>query len=659
MPIRLSTPSNPSSLSKALFGAQLVFAAGVTLVSHNTFALAQTQLIHHEQPQITTQKQDASQDTLTYANYRDVSVSHVDLQLDIDFDHRRIAGDAILSLNWHKSGQLLVLDTRDLTINSVSALNRKGEWQSVPFTLQKADSVKGSALNITLPTPLTAKVKVNYHTSDNPSGIQWLTPEQTQGKQHPFMFSQSQAIHARSWIPLQDTPAVRQTYSANITTPKGITVVMSADRAAPAKQHTQFDMPQAIPSYLIAIAAGNLEFSALDVTSGIWAEPEMLAKASQEFADTPQMINIAAKRYGDYRWGRYDLLILPPSFPFGGMENPRLSFITPTVIAGDKSLVSLIAHELAHSWSGNLVTNATWRDLWLNEGFTTYVENRIMEDLYGTDRAQMEQTIGYSELLGELATLPPEDTVLHLDLAGRNPDDAFSGVPYVKGQLFLRYLEQKFGRERFDSFVKGYFNHFAFQSITTAQFRDYLSHQLLNKYPNIVSEAEVDSWIEYQGLPELLVPPTSTAFDAIDAEREAWLTEKVSATMLNTKGWSVHQWLRFINEMPRVQLTPAQLKELDSAFEFTGSSNNEIAFAWYALALDNQYYAVLPALKSYLTHIGRLKLIEPLYQKLASGEQFTWAKEVYLNARASYHPVTQANLDGLFSDVALTAHHDD
>jgi len=635
----------------------LISSALLMLLPFVQYANAADSLPNSNLASVATSPLHSVADNLTFANYQQVSIQHIELALNMDFELQQLSGNTILELDWHKAGKTLVLDTRDLTINSVSMLNAKGQWQAVPFRLGAVDKVKGAALTIQFPQERVAKVKINYHTSNNPSGIQWLTPEQTQGKQWPFMFSQSQAIHARSWIPLQDTPAVRQTYSATVTAKQGISVVMSADRTSLSDTQTQFTMPQAIPAYLIAIAAGHLQFTALDKTSGIWAEPEMLAKASKEFTDTPAMIAIAAKRYGDYRWGRYDLLILPPSFPFGGMENPRLSFITPTVIAGDKSLVSLIAHELAHSWSGNLVTNATWRDLWLNEGFTTYVENRIMEDLYGRDRALMEQTISYSELLAELAELPAGDTVLHIDLGERDPDDAFSDVPYVKGQLFLRFLEQKFGRERFDNFVKSYFDHFAFQSITTEQFRNYLTQHLLQRYPNIVSESEVDTWIEGQGLPPFLTPPNSPAFDDIDAQRQAWLDGKAKASALNTQEWTVHQWLRFINEMPRLNLTPAQLLELDNAFHFTGTSNNEIAFAWYSLALDNRYFSVLPALKLHLTEIGRRRLIVPLYQKLASSEHYDWAKTVYLAARSGYHPQTQASLDMMFSDTPIEHQH--
>ena len=593
-----------------------------------------------------------AQDEHSYANADEVRISHLYLDAAISFPARSIEGFVDLDLKWATpQANALVLDTRDLRIDRVLTRNADGEWKAARFTLGSRDDTLGQKLTIAA-SGQPAKVRVHYASSPEASGLQWLQPQQTAGKRQPFMFSQSQAIHARSWVPLQDTPAVRFSYSARIRTEPGLRAVMSADNAldAAAPGDYRFSMPQPIPSYLMAIAAGELAVKPMSARTAVFAEPELIDAAVAEFADTERMIEIAEQLYGPYRWDRYDLLILPPSFPFGGMENPRLSFITPTVIAGDRSLVSLIAHELAHSWSGNLVTNARWKDLWLNEGFTTYVEYRIMEAVYGRERAEMELVLGDRDLREELKEIAPADQRLALEIDGRDPDEVFSGVPYNKGQWFLRFLEQRFGRARFDAFLRNYFDAFAFKSITTETFMDYLDEQLLRTSPGVVSAAEINAWVNEPGIPDSAPASKSVRFNSVAAHRERWLKGEISAVAMDAGTWSTQEWLFLLNSLPQ-PLDHARLTELDAAYRLTGSRNGEIAFAWYKLAITSDYRAIREGLSEHLIRIGRRKLIVPLYEELARRpEDRGWALKVYEQARPGYHPITQGSVDKAFAE---------
>ena len=402
----------------------------------------------------------------------------------------------------------------------------------------------------------------------------------------------------------------------------------------------EFTMAQPIPSYLIALAIGDLQFKAMGERTGVYAEPSMLDAAAAEFEDTESMLTVTEKTFGSYSWERYDLLILPPSFPFGGMENPRLSFITPTVIAGDKSLVALIAHELAHSWSGNTVTNATWRDLWLNEGFTTYLTYRIMEMIYGTDRFNMEAVLGYEDLQADIASLPANDQILAIDLRGRNPDDVFSNIPYEKGALFLREIEHKIGRDNFDKFLLEYFAAFTFKSITTDEFIRYLDQTLLVTYADKLDRDRIQEWIFSPGIPVGAPVPQSDAFSNVDKARNAWLAGNKAAANIVTSSWTVHEWLYFLNNMPDV-LSAEQLAELDLAFALTASKNNEIAHSWLMIAVYNEYKPAYDRLYNYLVTIGRNKLVKPLYRELAkTPEGKAFAKKAFEEAKSGYHPLT-------------------
>jgi len=415
-----------------------------------------------------------------------------------------------------------------------------------------------------------------------------------------------------------------------------------------------FDMPEAIPSYLIALAVGDLEFKETGPRTGVYAEKPLLKAAAKEFADTEAMIETAEKLFGPYRWERYDILVMPPSFPVGGMENPRLSFITPTVIAGDKSLVSVIAHELAHSWSGNLVSNASWRDLWLNEGFTDYLESRIVEAVYGEQRALMERVLGVRELRADLGRLKPADQQLAIDLRGRDPAEVFSTVPYEKGRLFLTYLEVKFGRDGFDAFLRGYFDHFSFKSITTEQFLAYLQEHLLDSHPGIVTHDQIMAWVTGPGLPADTVLPVSSAFAPVDAARTAYLSGSIKSKQLklDSSGWVTQQWQYFLGNMPE-DLTTFQMADLDRTFEFTKTANAEIGRAWFTLVIRHQYQPGNVRLEAYLETIGRRKLITPLYQELMKTPAGTaQARRVYAIARPGYHPETAAAIDAIVNNNA-------
>jgi leukotriene-A4 hydrolase len=592
-------------------------------------------------PAAETPLENRRADPFTYANYDAVRVRDLALEATVLFSESAL--DAVATLTIERldpAAASLVLDTNDLDISLVEAGD--GEtYAPAEYALGPDHPILGSKLTIDLPAGAT-RVRIAYRTHPGAEALQWLTPEQTSGKKRPFMYSQNQSINARSMAPVQDTPAVRMTWSAIIRTPKDLRAVMSAENdTGPTDGEYAFRMPQPVPAYLLAIAAGDIAFKPLSETMGVYAEPSVVAAAAAEFSDTPAMEETASSLYGPYRWGRYDLLILPPSFPFGGMENPRLSFMTPTLIAGDKSLTGVVAHELAHSWSGNLVTNATWSDAWLNEGVTSYVENRLMEAVYGRDRALMEQALSLEDLKAEVAELDDAKlTKLRLPMALDHPDDAFSDVAYVKGQFFLHFLEARYGRAAFDRFLKAWFEEHAFKAATTDDFRDFLAARLVAENPDAASLAEIDEWIDGTGLPTTLTAPKSEAFEKIDGARQKWLEGAAPASSVDTSTWTAQEWLHFINGLPN-DFSPSRLQELDLAFNLTNSGNAEIAFAWLMKGVGAGYAPALPAAENFLTRIGRGKFIYPLYRKLKEKGELAYAERVFEKARVLYHPIAQ------------------
>jgi leukotriene-A4 hydrolase len=586
-----------------------------------------------------------ARDTFSYARPQVARVTHLALDLTADFAAQRFGGTAILDVQAAPNAKEIVLDSKGLEIASVI----NGQGQPLAFTLGQADAARGAPLTIQLNG--ADQLKIAYKSAPNAEALQWLTPEQTAGKKQPFLFSQGQPTLNRTWIPTQDSPGIRQTWEARIVVPEPLKVVMSGENLTREGEPVEgggrafrFRMDKPVAPYLIAIAAGDIAFQPLGPRSGVYAEPATLKSAAAELADTEKMIDAAEKLYGPYRWGRYDMIVLPPAFPYGGMENPTLTFLTPTFIAGDRSLVGLVAHELAHSWSGNLVTNAVWGDSWLNEGFTSYFENRIMEALYGPERAAQEAALSWADMesaLDELGRTAP-GTRLHNPEAGT---DGESGIVYDKGATFLRTIERIAGRERFDAWLRSYFDRHAFQPMTSARFLADLRQNLVKGDEALEERLKLDEWVYQPGLPDNAVKPNPQGFAEVDAAVRAF-GGGGPASAVPYAGWTTAQRLRFLNGLPR-QLPQPRLAELDQALRLSQSGNAETLFAWLQLALGNRYEPAVPTAERFLLAMGRRKFVAPLFETLvAQGE---WgrpiAERIYARARPSYHSVTTGTVD--------------
>ena len=586
-------------------------------------------------------------DVHSFARPAEARVTHVALDLTPDFSTHRITGTARLAIQRAPSADSIILDVRDLTINRVT----DGQGNALGYAVGAAQKFTGSPLAIAL-RPATDAIVIEYQTSPDAAAVQWLSPEQTAGKRLPFLFTQGQAILTRTWVPTQDSPGIRQTYDATIHVPAGMVAVMSAEHVAPEAQKDarglavyRFRMTHPIPPYLIALAVGDIAFRPVGTRTGVYAEPSVVARAASEFAEVDQMVAAAEKLYGAYRWGRYDILVLPPSFPFGGMENPTLTFATPTVLAGDRSLVSLIAHELAHSWSGNLVTNATWDDFWLNEGFTTYIENRIMEELRGKPYAEMLSELGrqgMQQAVVDAGGPASADSRLHLELAGRDPDEGMTDIAYEKGAAFLQTVESVVGRPRLDAWLRSYFDRFAFQPMSAERMLAFMREKLLT--PAEAQRINVDQWIYQPGIPANIVPVRSAALAKVGEQAEAWKNGGATSA-LQTANWSTHEWLHFLGSFPETTPLP-RLAELDRAFKLSTSGNSEILEAWLLIAIKNRYEPAFPALERFLTSQGRRKFLTPLYTALAKTD---WgramAMDIYRRARPTYHSVAVNTID--------------
>lgn len=573
-------------------------------------------------------------DPHSHARPQEARITHLDLDIDVDMQAERIRGVARYAIAASPDARRIVLDTDGLTIERVAVDGREAA-----YTLGDSTFL-GRPLEVSI-TPGAKEVAITYATGPQASALQWLKPQQTAGKRQPFLFTQGQAILTRSWIPIQDSPGIRLTYAARVRVPQGLMAVMSAenptDRSASGEY--SFRMEQPIPAYLIALAVGDIAFQPVGQRTGVYAEPSVVEKAAWEFADMERMLETAEQLYGPYRWGRYDVIVLPPSFPFGGMENPRLTFLTPALLAGDRSQVNVVAHELAHSWTGNLVTNSNAEHFWLNEGFTVFAERRILEALEGPEMVALHAAIGFEELQQAFAqhAKHPELTKLRTHLAGVDPDEAFSQVPYEKGYLFLKTLEAAAGREAFDRLLRTWLGEHRFGAATTDDFLATAERVL----PGLLVKVDAKAWIDAPGLPPAHWKPESARLAAV---------QKIGArvpTRDESKAWSPTEWHLWLEAMPKP--SPVEVcRALDEQYALTASKNPEVLVAWLVLACESGYAPVLPRVEELLGRFGRMKYLKPLYRALAARpETKQRATGLFARYRGQYHPIAQQVLANL------------
>ncbi|KAI5346185.1 hypothetical protein L3X38_014064 [Prunus dulcis] len=593
--------------------------------------------------------------------------THISLSLFFDFPSSTIHASALLTLPAPHSGPLS-LDARALTVHSVLDPQSSAP---LPFSLSSPDPIKGCHLTVSLSNH--SSFLIVYSTSPSSSALQWLSPPQTFNKTLPFVYTQCQAIHARSVFPCQDTPAARVRYAAKLNVPRQLSAVMSArhvDRRDPiagegaalvsadalwcaeGRVVEEFVMEQPIPPYLFAFAVGELGFREVGPRTRVYSEavPAVLESAATEFASTEDMIRQGEALFGPYEWERFDLLVLPPSFPYGGMENPRMTFLTPTVLKGDSSGAQVVAHELAHSWTGNLITNKTNEHFWLNEGFTTYAERRIVEAVQGEDRAALNIGIGWRGLNKEMERFKDnlEVTKLKTNQEGVDPDDVYSEVPYEKGFQFLWRIERQVGRPAFDEFLKKYIATFKFQSIDTDTFLDFLKANL----PGIEKEVDLILWTEGTGIPPDAYEPVSSIYSKIVSMANEFKLGRMPRED-EVADWQGQEWELYLENLPK-SIEASQILELNSRFRLSESKDYEVKVAFLLLAIASKCKEHYVEVEKTLKAVGRKKYLVPLYSALVEGgtgkeEEKILAKRVFAEARDTYHPIAQGVIETILS----------
>jgi len=574
-----------------------------------------------------------SKDTNTFSNYEIIKQTKIEANFDVDFDKKAIHGKVKSYFTAIKDGEVIVLDSRALKINSIIDSDTGEELE---FIIDKQYDLDANGVPLKIYKEYSKGdnviILINYDTTDEGSAVQFLDKEQTTGKQYPYMFTQCESILCRELLPIQDTPAVKITTSIGITVPKPLFALNSGiyqNKIDNGNSTTYFyEQKIPIPSYLIALAAGAIEERVISDRCKVYGEKELVDLAAEEFDGIENYIQLAEAYISPYVWGEYNLLILPSSFPFGGMENPTLTFVTPSLLAGDKSLANVVAHEISHSWSGNLVTMDSWTDFWLNEGFTMFIQRKIFEKTDDLDLAKLDAMVLYDTLSEDIQRFGESKSFSSLRpyLVGRHADDCFSEVPYEKGYNFLFYLESIVNKESdtdlFRKILRQYFAKFAYKSINTDDFINFFTETIKTELPSdnatrVLEQIDWVKWIDAPGYPPVQNNFTNKyANEAEDYVNEFYKNNFTDKFIDTFKAWHTLVKQYFLNKLKETEkeLEDEQLNFLSNKLNLKEGYNAEVNFGYFMVVLLHGKVIeedVKNALITFLGKFGRLKYLRP------------------------------------------------
>ena len=626
-----------------------------------------------------------SEDINTYSNFQEIIQKEVELDVSIDFDNKSMFGTVKTKYEIiNQSLENIILDLHGPEISNVCLINEDYEKVDLDYIIYDKNKDKealGTPLVINL---LSLKEKdnkeyenvfnkkeiiisIDFKTNENCNGIQYLTKEQTRTKEYPFMFTQCEAILCRTLFPIQDTPSVKSIYKVKTSISPPLTFLFGGILkshyydSSSQKKINYYEQNIPIPSYLVAFVAGELEYAKISKRCGVWTEKGLSSLAAKEFIDAEKYIEITENYLNHpYEWKVYNILVLPFSFPFGGMENPNLTFVTPALLAGDRSMSNVIGHEISHSWTGNLVTNKNWKNFWVNEGFTKFMERKLDKILLGEEMSKLESIVGNNSLISAIKMYGEDShfTSLSPDFSGIDPDDGFSTVPYEKGYQFLCYLEERVGEDNFKEIMGKYIEKYKYKSVDWTDFKSVYEEYVNNKYEGrnarkILNVIDWNKWVTEKGFPTYKMEFKSKYIEEVDNLINKFINkENIENAKKIFKEWHTNVKLVFLEKILKnlENFDESIILEIKKELNLVEEYNDDVKAIWYEITLEKGMKEEIENIMNFLKTHGRLKYLKPLYISWIKLD-FNNAKTFFDENKIVYHPIARRIIQNKFDSM--------